>query len=124
VRIVAGPLDHADLLPRCRAAVHHGGAGTTHVGLMAGIPAVICSVFADQPFWGARVERLGVGTHLPFVRLDAASLEAALRTALRSDVATTAHRLGVRIAAEAPAAAVAADRIEQAADRSRLTTDS
>src|ERR1700677_1824057 len=65
VRIV-GALDHEWLFPQCSAAGHHGGAGTVFTAASAGLPAVVCSVFADQPFWGARLERLGVGVHLPF----------------------------------------------------------
>ena len=57
-------------MPRCVAAVHHGGAGTTAASVGAGIPTVVCSVFADQPFWGARVEDAGVGAHLRFRDLD------------------------------------------------------
>ncbi|WP_439032481.1 glycosyltransferase [Gordonia terrae] len=57
----AGGVDHASVLPRCVAAVHHGGAGTTAAGLRAGLPTLICAVTADQPFWGQRVRALGVG---------------------------------------------------------------
>jgi UDP:flavonoid glycosyltransferase YjiC (YdhE family) len=60
VRVV-GNLDHDSVLGRCRAAVHHGGAGTTAASLQAGLPTVVCSVFADQPFWGTRVVDNGVG---------------------------------------------------------------
>ncbi len=52
---------HAHLFPRCRAVVHHGGAGTTAAGLRAGRPTLVCPFFADQPFWGHRVEMLGCG---------------------------------------------------------------
>ena len=52
---------HDWLFPRCAAVVHHGGAGTLHQGLRCGRPTLICPVFADQPFWGKRVEALGVG---------------------------------------------------------------
>ncbi|MBL8111618.1 MAG: glycosyltransferase family 1 protein, partial [Acidobacteria bacterium] len=38
-------VDHGWLFPRCRAAVHHGGAGTTHASLGAGLPTLVCSVF-------------------------------------------------------------------------------
>ena len=58
---VVGPVDHDAVMPRCVAAVHHGGAGTTAASVGAGIPTVVCSVFADQPFWGARVEDAGAG---------------------------------------------------------------
>jgi sterol 3beta-glucosyltransferase len=52
VRVV-GNLDHDSVLGRCRAAVHHAGAGTTAAGLQAGPPTVVCSVFADN-LGGAR----------------------------------------------------------------------
>ncbi len=53
---------HGWLFPRVALAVHHGGIGTTTANLKAGIPAVIVPHNYDQPFWGQRVARLGVGT--------------------------------------------------------------
>ncbi len=93
-------VDHSWLLPQCVAAVHHGGAGTTAASLEAGIPTVICSVFADQPFWGARVTRLGVGAHVPFARLNEKTLTAALRTVLTEGARERAKALGARLRAE------------------------
>jgi len=58
---------HADsvpfdwLFPRMKVLVHHGGVGTTAAALRAGIPSVIVPFTADQPYWGRRVQRLGVG---------------------------------------------------------------
>ncbi|MHA7773678.1 glycosyltransferase [Roseibium sp. M-1] len=52
---------HSWLFPRCAAIVHHGGAGTTHEALRWGKPSLVCPVFGDQPFWGARVHRIGAG---------------------------------------------------------------
>jgi sterol 3beta-glucosyltransferase len=49
------------LFPRTAAVVHHGGAGTTHYGVRAGVPSIIIPFFADQPFWGKRVKELGIG---------------------------------------------------------------
>lgn len=49
------------LFPRMAALVHHGGVGTTAAGLRAGVPAVVVPFTADQPFWGYRVQELGVG---------------------------------------------------------------
>ncbi|WP_336082221.1 glycosyltransferase [Nocardia sp. SSK8] len=58
-------VDHAAVLPRCVAAVHHGGAGTTAAALRAGVPQVICSVQADQPYWGAALRHLGLAATVP-----------------------------------------------------------
>ena len=59
LRLDAAP--HDWLFPRMAAVVHHGGVGTTHTGLRAGIPNVIVPFFGDQPFWGDRVHALGAG---------------------------------------------------------------
>lgn len=52
---------HDWLFPRVRAVVHHGGAGSTAAGLRAGRPTLVVPFLGDQPFWGARVHRLGAG---------------------------------------------------------------
>jgi len=52
---------HDWLLPQCKIIIHHGGAGTTSAGLRAGIPNVVIPFTAGQPFWGSRVQALGVG---------------------------------------------------------------
>ncbi len=73
---------HEWLFPRMSAVVHHGGAGTTAAGLLAGKPTVICPFIADQPFWGNQVAKLGVGTvPIPQKQLTSANLAAAIRTA-------------------------------------------
>jgi sterol 3beta-glucosyltransferase len=100
VYIFDGPLDHDRLLPRCRAAVHHGGAGTTMAVARAGLPALVVSVGFDQPWWGRRLELLGVGHHLRFADLDRTKLEAGLRGVLDPDTAVRAAALGQRIGAE------------------------
>lgn len=48
------------IFPKCALIVHHGGAGTTQSSLLAGRPSVVVAHFADQFFWGAELERLGV----------------------------------------------------------------
>ncbi|KAG6606327.1 sterol 3-beta-glucosyltransferase UGT80A2-like isoform X1 [Cucurbita moschata] len=52
---------HDWLFLRCKAVVHHGGAGTTAAGLKAACPTAIIPFFGDQPFWGERVHARGVG---------------------------------------------------------------
>ncbi|KAH9817609.1 family 1 glycosyltransferase [Melampsora americana] len=73
---------HDWLFPRVDAAVHHGGAGSTGASMSAGIPTVIKPFFGDQNFWAARVEALGVGTHLKV--LEAKPLSKALKDATRN----------------------------------------
>lgn len=47
----------------CRAqpAIHHGGAGTTHAALAAGVPQGVVPFSLDQPYYARRVEALGLG---------------------------------------------------------------
>lgn len=52
---------HQWLFPRCKAVIHHGGAGTTSAGLRAGIPNIVIPFAADQPFWANRVHAIGTG---------------------------------------------------------------
>lgn len=93
-------VDHSTVFPKCAAVVHHGGAGTTAASLEAGAPTVVCSVFADQPYWGGRVARLGVGAHVPFAKLTAERLTSALKTALTGDARAKAAALGAKLRAE------------------------
>ncbi len=53
-----------ELLPRCKAIVHHGGIGTTAAALEAGCPQLVIPLAWDQPDNGARIKKLGVGTVL------------------------------------------------------------
>ncbi|MGO1383644.1 MAG: glycosyltransferase [Arachnia sp.] len=53
--------NHGRLFPRCAAVVHHGGAGTTHAALAAGVPSAVVAHGFDQPFHGRRLRELGVG---------------------------------------------------------------
>jgi UDP:flavonoid glycosyltransferase YjiC (YdhE family) len=92
--------DHNWLFPQCAAVLHHGGAGTTHAALAAGVPSIICSFFADQPFWGRQLKRSGAGLHLPFKKLDEESLRRALEGALQEGVAQRAAELGFQVKAE------------------------
>lgn len=93
---------HEWLFPQMAAVIHHGGAGTTAAGLRAGVPAVIVPFFADQFFWGWRVEELGVGPSmirredLTAVRL-AAGIEAAIED---QSMRMIAAELGQRLRAE------------------------
>ena len=104
---VSAAFDHDKVLPHCRAAVHHGGAGTTHTVVRAGIPAVVAHVFADQPFWGRRITQLGLGADLPFRKMNADRLHDALVRALTPEAAEAARWYGAALATENGVAAAA-----------------
>jgi UDP:flavonoid glycosyltransferase YjiC (YdhE family) len=92
---------HDWLLPKCKAVIHHGGAGTTAAGLRAGIPNIVIPHAADQPFWALRVTAIGAGPRpISFSRLSSESLLHALAQA--SSVAMRAHaqEIGRKIRAE------------------------
>jgi sterol 3beta-glucosyltransferase len=92
---------HSWLLPRCKTFIHHGGAGTTAAGLRAGIPAIVVPHAADQPFWGRRVQTLGVGpAPIPIKKLTAPRLLAGLAQAEAPAVISAAQVLGRQIRAE------------------------
>ena len=58
---VADFVPHDWLFTRVKAVVHHGGAGTTAAGILAGKPTLVIPFGGDQPFWANRVRQLGVG---------------------------------------------------------------
>jgi len=93
---------HEWLFPKMAAVVHHGGAGTTHFGLRAGVPTVVVPFFTDQPFWAGRVSDLGVGPRaIPRRELTVARFAAALRRAADDPgIRSRAAALGSAIRAE------------------------
>jgi UDP:flavonoid glycosyltransferase YjiC (YdhE family) len=71
------------LFPRVAAVVHHGGAGTTSIGLRAGVPSVVVPFFGDQPYWGRLLADHGVGpSPIPRKKLTAERLAQAIRVAV------------------------------------------
>ncbi|OLT39988.1 hypothetical protein BJF85_06470 [Saccharomonospora sp. CUA-673] len=114
VRLV-GSVEHAAVLPRCRVAVHHGGAGTTAAAVRAGIPSVVCSFSADQPMWGRLLAGRGVGVWMPFSRLDAGSLRDAVAELCTDEVAGRARGLSARMIPADTAVSTAAEHIVAAA---------
>jgi sterol 3beta-glucosyltransferase len=93
---------HDWLFERVTGVVHHGGAGTTAAGLRAGRPTVICPFMGDQPFWGKRVEKLGVGVKTSSQKkLKTEELAVAIRTVTTNrDIQEKAAALGEKIKAE------------------------
>lgn len=93
---------HDWLFPRVRAVVHHGGAGTTAIGMKCGKPTMIVPFFGDQPFWGAMVARAGAGAHeaIPYKRLTADKLAEGIQQCLSPEAQESATKLAKCIAEE------------------------
>lgn len=49
------------MFPRINAVIHHGGSGTTHMGLKYGLPTMIIPHIIDQFAWNNIVHKLGAG---------------------------------------------------------------
>jgi sterol 3beta-glucosyltransferase len=52
------------LFPRMAAVIHHGGLGTIHAALKAGVPSVIIPTDEENFFWGNRLVELGLSPPL------------------------------------------------------------
>ena len=83
------------LFPQMKLVVHHGGAGTTAAGLIAGKPTIIIPHISDQPAWGQRIYELGVGAK-PITKknLSADNLSKAITFALQPKIVEAANQLG------------------------------
>jgi UDP:flavonoid glycosyltransferase YjiC (YdhE family) len=114
VKVVAA-VNFAAAFPACRAVVHHGGAGTTAIGLRAGVPTLILSMDVNQTIWGAQVRRLKVGTARRFSTTNQESLIADLRTILAPDYVARARELATQMTKSAESVAAAADLLEEKA---------
>ena len=93
---------HDWLFPRVSAVVHHGGAGTTAIGLKCGKPTLIVPFFGDQPFWGAMVARAGAGAHqaIPYKKLSADALAEGINQCLTPEAKEAAEKIAKSIAEE------------------------
>ena len=85
---------HDWLFPKVQAVVHHGGAGTTAIGLKCGKPTMIVPFFGDQPFWGAAVAKAGAGAKpIPYKHLTAENLAAAIKELLTPEIKKNAEKI-------------------------------
>lgn len=98
--LVVDEVPHDWLFPQMAAVVHHGGAGTTGTALQSGTPSIVVPSFADQFFWGERVDALGVGVNLPRRKLTVESLAGAIAATNEDNLRPRATELGERLRAE------------------------
>jgi len=98
---VIGATPHDWLLPQVAAAIHHGGAGTTHAVARAGVPHIVLPFAGDQFFWAGRLAALGVAPrYVAGHRVDARKLSAMLAFVDQPGTRERARHLGLAIAAE------------------------
>ncbi|KAJ5038037.1 uncharacterized protein L3040_006909 [Drepanopeziza brunnea f. sp. 'multigermtubi'] len=104
-----GNVPHDWLFKHVSAVVHHGGAGTTAIGIALGRPTVVVPFFGDQPFWGAMIHRAGAGPEpVPFKKMTEDTLANSITTALTPEVKAAVEVMAKEIAGENGAANAAA----------------
>jgi hypothetical protein len=93
---------HDWLFPKCAAVVHHGGAGTTAIGLKCAIPTMIVPFFGDQPFWGAMVSKAKAGAHdcIPYKKLSAERLAEGIKQCLTDEAKENVKKIAESIEKE------------------------
>ncbi|CAN5255300.1 glycosyltransferase [soil metagenome] len=116
---VVPAMNYATVFPNCRALVHHGGSGTTPIGMRAGVPQLILYWDMAHAISGGSIKRLKVGTARRFSTASEESLVADLRTILAPDYLARARELATRITEPAKSVAAAADLLEDFATAER-----
>lgn len=92
---------HDWLFPQMEVVVHHGGAGTTASGILAGVPTVVVPFIADQPFWGKRLADMGIGSApLPYKQLSAEHLAQAIESALQPQMRKRSQTIAAQVRTE------------------------
>jgi len=85
--------DHSAVFPLCSLVIHHGGAGTTHTALAAGVPTIIVEHGFDQMYWANASVREGISPALLHRRsVTPKKLARAIDDALASDKYTERAR--------------------------------
>lgn len=96
-----GAVPHDRLFPHVAAAIHHGGAGTSHTASRAGIPSVVIPFAGDQFFWASQLARAGVApSPIPHGQLNAASLRRRVEEASAEGMRERAREVGRLMRAE------------------------
>lgn len=107
---------HEWLFTRASCVVHHGGAGTTAAAIRAGVPQMIVWHLADQPSWGNRVNRHGIGpAPIFYKKMTDKTLGAGIRKMLSDEpMKERARVLGEKVRSEKSGVATSVSMIEEA----------
>lgn len=92
---------HDWLFPKCSAVVHHGGAGTTAIGLKCGKPTMIVPFFGDQQFWGSMIGESNAGAKpVPYKELTSDKLAEGIKQCLTEEARKAAEKIAKDIEKE------------------------
>jgi len=96
-----GNVPHDWLFNYVSCVVHHGGAGTSAIGIAMGKPTVVVPFFGDQPFWGAMIHKAGAGPEpVPFKKMTEESLADSITTALGAEIQNNVKIMSEKISGE------------------------
>jgi sterol 3beta-glucosyltransferase len=91
-------IPHDWLFSRVSAVCHHGGAGTTAIGLRLGKPTIVVPFFGDQPFWGRMVQLSGAGPYpIKPSKMSVEKLKAAIEFCMNDGAKKSAEALGEKM---------------------------
>ena len=94
-------IPYSEIFPRALINVHQGGSGTVGEALKACRPMLVVPYGWDQPDNAARLERLGVGLHIPRNQYTVDTAVATLKTLLRDGrFSNRSTQIGAQISAE------------------------
>lgn len=108
--LTARSVPHDAVLPQAALAIHHGGAGTVHTAVRAGVPSIVVPFLGDQPFWAAQLHHRGLaGPALSKDRLTGDAVRTAIVDGLdrRERVRSAARAMAAEDGARTAAALVA-----------------
>ncbi|WP_026506313.1 glycosyltransferase [Butyrivibrio sp. NC3005] len=66
--LLAGFTPYEQFFDRLECVIHHGGNGTVHACLRAGVPQLVMVFGADQAFWGGQCYYRGLGPKPVFIK--------------------------------------------------------
>jgi len=93
---------HDWLFPKVSAVIHHGGAGTTAIGLKCGKPTMIVPFFGDQPFWGSMVSKARAGAFecIPYKKLTSEKLAEGIKQCMTDEARENVAKIAESISKE------------------------
>lgn len=103
VRLNEGLVDFAELLPRLRLILHHGGLGTTYAALMAATPQVLFPLNLEHGITSRSAAALGCAEIIQANRpIEPVMVDRAIAAALGKPRAQAAQAAAARVARDVP----------------------